>query len=237
MLELIGFDADDTLWHNERLYLETRDRYVELLSEYHTAEWIEERLYETEVRNLHHFGYGIKSFTLSMIETAIELTEGRITATQIREIVDFAKHMVEQPVKLLEGAEDAVRELARTYRLTLITKGDLFDQESKVARSGLGDYFHHVEVVSEKGPEIYRQILDRLEVDPEKFLMVGNSLKSDIIPVLDIGCRAIHVPYETTWKHEEVAREEIGSYRYLTAAAIEEVPSLISRLSAAPSRP
>ncbi len=137
MIDLIAFDADDTLWHNEPLFIDTKARFTQLLSAYHSSKWIEERLYETEIRNLHNFGYGIKSFALSMIETAIELTEGRIKGHEIQQLVDFAKEMVNAPIRLLDGAEETVRHLAEEYPLMLVTKGDLFDQESKIARSVL----------------------------------------------------------------------------------------------------
>ncbi len=230
MIDLIAFDADDTLWHNEPLFIDTKARFAKLLSAYHSSEWIEERLDETEIRNLHHFGYGIKSFALSMIETAIELTEGRIKGNEIQQLVDFAKEMVSAPIRLLEDAEETVKKLAVDYPLMLVTKGDLFDQESKIARSGLGDLFAHVEVVSEKDRSTYEGILTRRGIAPSGFVMVGDSLRSDILPVVDLGGQAIHVPYESTWKHEEVSEEVASRYSFSRAAGIGEVPALLKKM-------
>lgn len=231
MIQLIAFDADDTLWHNEHLFLETKERFKALLAEYHSEEWIDERLYATELRNLKHFGYGIKSFTLSMIETAVELTEGRIRGSEIREIIDFAKDMVAKPVDLLDGVEATIKKLASEHELMIITKGDLFDQESKLARSGLGDYFSAVEVVTEKNSSTYESVVRRSGVEPEGFVMVGNSLKSDIIPVVKMGGHAIHVPYDTTWEHERVPEEVIREYSFSQAANITDVPQLVAKLN------
>ena len=205
IFESIGFDADDTLWHNLTLFNRTEERFARLLSRYHTPEWISQRLMATEARNLEIFGYGVKGFTLSMIETAIELTEGRVQGLEIQQIIEFSKQMLAEPVQLLEYAEEAVSGLARTHRLMLVTKGDLFDQETKLARSGLADYFEAVEIVTEKNTETYQRILHKHSIDPGRFLMVGNSLKSDVFPVLAIGGRAVHVPYHSTWEHETVS--------------------------------
>ena len=231
-VEVVALDADDTLWHNEPLFLDTKNKFQKLLATYHSPEWVEQRLYETEVRNLEHFGYGIKSFMLSMIETAVELTEGRVSGADIQQIIDFGKSMVNNPVRLLEGVEETVKNLAAKYDLVLVTKGDLFDQESKLARSGLGDSFDAVEVVTEKVPSTYKSITGKLGVKPESFVMVGDSLKSDILPVLDIGGNAIHVPYHTTWKHEEVSSDVVSRYDFVSAASIREIPRLVGELSA-----
>jgi len=231
MIKLIALDADDTLWHNEHMFLETRDRFRELLSEYHSDDWVDERLNSTELRNLKHFGYGIKSFVLSMIETAVELTEGRIRGNQVMEIVGFAKDMSNSPVRLLDHVEDTVRQLASRHQLVVITKGDLFDQESKLARSGLGDYFSGFEVVTEKNCATYESVVERTCGDPSAFLMIGNSIKSDVIPVVEMGGNAIHIPYHTMWEHETVSEDEANKYSFLTAASIAEVPTLVEELS------
>lgn len=232
MIDVIAFDADDTLWHNEPLFLDTKNKFQKLLAAYHSPEWIEQRLYETEMRNLEHFGYGIKSFTLSMIETAIELTEGRVSGSDVQQIIDLAKAMLDTPIRLLDGVEETITALAVTCPLALVTKGDLFDQEAKIARSGLGDLFQTVEVVTTKDRSTYRAITKKLGVAPSCFLMVGDSLKSDILPVLDIGGNAIHVPYHTTWRHEEVPSDVVSRYDFASAASIKEVPRLIGELSA-----
>jgi len=228
---VVAFDADNTLWHNEPLFTDTKERFTELLRPYHSTEWIEERLYETETENLKHYGYGIKSFTLSMIETAIELTEGRIGGAEIGRLIAEAKQMLEAPVKLLDGAEDTIRTLSEEYRLALITKGDLFDQESKLARSRLGDLFAAVEIVTDKTSKAYRDITRRLEVTPERFVMVGDSLRSDIIPVAKIGGRAIHVPYSVTWRHEAVSEDGLGEYEFARVETIAQVPSAVKNFA------
>ena len=229
-IEVIAFDADDTLWHNEPLFLDTKNKFEELLAAYQLPELTEDRLYETEVRNLQHFGYGIKSFTLSMIETAVELTDGRVTGSDVQQIIDFAKDMINKPVRLLDDAEETVKALATKHALMIVTKGDLFDQESKIARSGLGDLFRSVEVVTNKDRSTYETITRKLGVDPSSFLMVGDSIKSDILPVLDIGGHAIHVPYDTTWRHEEVSNEVVSRYHFKRAEGIAKVPALIEEI-------
>jgi len=226
----IGFDADDTLWHNEAIFSMTQEKFRELLAPYHDRAWIDAQLYATEMRNVAHFGYGIKGFTLSMIETAVELTEGRISGHEIARILAFAKEMLAAPVELLPGAAAVVSELARDYRLLLITKGDLFDQETKLARSGLGDRFHQVEIVREKDAAVYAAILDRHGVAPHDFLMVGNSLRSDILPVLAVGGQAAHVPYAITWQHEAAAQPASETPGFYALTSITEVPALVAWL-------
>ncbi len=204
MIRVIAFDADDTLWHNEAYYRDAEAAFRRMLAAYHDEAWIQERLFATEMRNLGHFGYGIKSFVLSMIETAIELTEGRITGREIQAIVELGREMLAHPVDLLPQSRDCLETLQGRYRLMVITKGDLLDQEAKLARSGLDAFFSAVEVVSEKDEAIYRAILARHAISPSEFLMVGNSLRSDILPVVALGAQAVHVPYATTWIHEHV---------------------------------
>ncbi len=218
MIRVIAFDADDTLWHNETYYRDAEATFRRMLVAYHDEAWIQERLFATEMRNLGHFGYGIKSFVLSMIETAIELTEGRITGREIQAIVDLGREMLAHPVDLLPQVMDTLAALQGHYRLMVITKGDLLDQEAKLARSGLDAFFSAVEVVSEKDEAVYRAILARHAISPREFLMVGNSLRSDILPVVALGARAVHVPYATTWIHEHV--EDVDNSRF---AALEHL--------------
>lgn len=229
-LAMIGFDADDTLWYNETLYARSQEEFARLLAPYHEPSWIAQRLHATEMRNLKQFGYGIKGFTLSMIETAIELTEGRIQGHEIQAIIDLAREMLQAPVDLLPGVQPALERLSRRYPLLLITKGDLFDQTTKIARSGLADYFQQVEVVPEKDEATYRQILQRQGVAPEHFLMVGNSLRSDILPVVAIGGQAVHIPYAITWQHEAVQPPPhlAGSYHQLEHMAA--LPDLLEAM-------
>lgn len=231
MFDVIAFDADDTLWHNETLFLMAKDKFKELLSGYHSAELIERELDETEMRNISYFGYGIKEFALSMIETAIELTDGCIQGEEIQAIIDFAKEMLRAPVQLLEYVEEVIPELSALHRLMLITKGDLFDQEAKIARSGLADYFAYVEIVSEKKSETYEALLAKYGLAPGRFLMVGNSLKSDILPVLAIGGQAVYIPYQTTWIHEVVIHQDGAKKEYFELEHIGQLPALVERLN------
>lgn len=222
--DLVAFDADDTLWHNETLFHATQQRFRELLAAYHPPEWIDERLYATEMRNLSHFGYGVKGFMLSMIETAIELTEGRIAGSQIQQLIDFGRGMLAAPIELLDGVRETVERVAARCRVAVVTKGDLFDQETKIARSGLGDLFSAVEVVSEKDAITYAAVMRKFGVEPSRFLMVGNSIKSDVLPVLAAGGTAVHVPYHLTWAHEH-AEADAGNGRFVTLASLCELPA------------
>jgi putative hydrolase of the HAD superfamily len=225
MLRSLAFDADDTLWHNETHYAETQEAFRALLRDYHDAAWIDARLHDTEMRNLGHYGYGIKGFTLSMIETALELTEDRLDGAGIRQVVDLGKAMLAKPVEPMPGVTEVLQELSRSFDLMLITKGDLFDQETKLARSGLGTHFSKVEIVSEKDEATYAAILARHGIAPQSFTMVGNSVRSDILPVLALGARAVHIPYALTWAHEAVASPLEAPFPVL--ASIRELPALL----------
>ena len=223
-VNIIAFDADDTLWHNEGIFYSTHDKFKALLSKYHDEEWIGKQLYETEARNILHFGYGVKGFTLSMIETAIELSEGRISASEIHSLIEIGREMMNAPVELLEGVSDTIETIAQSFELMLITKGDLFHQESKLARSGLGDYFSRIEIVSEKGQNVYERILNKHQLTPQQFVMVGNSLKSDILPVVSLGGIAIHIPYKTEWIHERVHPDDLEGKQYIELKHISKLP-------------
>ena len=230
MIEVLAFDADDTLWHNERHYTEAKETFKQILTRYHDAEWIEDRLDATEMQNLNRYGYGIKSFALSMIETAIELTEGRIIGTDVHDIIAIAWAMLEKPMDVFDGVRETILTLAEQYKLLLITKGDLFEQEAKVARSGLGDYFSSIEIVSEKTPRAYEAILAKHQITPQQFVMVGNSLKSDILPVLAIGGQGIYIPFETTWVHELVPETELADKEFIRLAHFTHLPALLASL-------
>ena len=229
MITVIAFDADDTLWRNEDLYRDTQAEFRDLLSHYHEPAWIDDRLYEAELRNLPHFGYGIKAFVLSMVETAVELTEGRITGTEIQRVIELGRAMIQAPVVLLDGVEETVTALAESHDLMIVTKGDLLEQESKVERSGLREHFQGVEIVSRKDRRTYERIVRRHGIPPEDFVMVGNSLRSDILPVLAIGGQAVHIPYHTTWAHEEVDEEERARHDYAELESIRELPGWIAK--------
>lgn len=230
MLEVIAFDADDTLWHNESLYSETQEQFKRLLAPYCTAEQIAARLFDTEMRNLEAYGYGIKGFTLSMIETAIDLTGGRISGVEVAEIIGFARQMLAAPVQVLEGVQEVIPRLAASHRLMLITKGDLFDQETKIARSGLGDFFQHIEIVSHKSQQVYASILARHAIPAQRFMMVGNSLRSDVLPVAELGGQAVHIPYHLTWAHENPEAGVPDSLPVHHLEHIRELPDLVQRL-------
>ena len=228
--DVIALDADDTLWHNERLFHATQSQFREMLSGYHSPEWIDARLLATETQNLAHYGYGIKGFVLSMIETAIELTEGRITGEEIGRLLEMGRAMLEDPTELLPGVRETVEALAGTYRLVLLTKGDLFDQEMKLARSGLGEMFSAVEIVSEKDARTYAAVMKRQGGAPERFLMVGNSLRSDVLPVLEAGGAAVYIPYEITWAHETVDDAALEGRQFAQLRALHELPAWLETL-------
>ena len=230
MIEMIAFDADDTLWHNEILYARTQDRFQQLLSPYVQDGRVGEELYRTEMRNLRTYGYGIKGFALSMIETAIRLSDGQIQAHQIQGIIHLAREMMEAPVELLDRVENVVATLAASRTLMMITKGDLFDQERKVARSGLVRHFAHVEIVSDKTVDAYRSLLARHQIAAQHFLMVGNSLRSDVLPVVALGGHAVHIPYHITWDHEAVTEQDEVPKRYHELEHIGLLPGLVERL-------
>jgi putative hydrolase of the HAD superfamily len=228
--DLIAFDADDTLWHNEILYTEAQDKLKQLLSRYADGETVDQRLYQTEMSNLKYYGYGIKSFTFSMIETAVELTKGEIQGAEILKIIGFAKEMLTSEVQLFEHAEETVCELAQSYELMMVTKGDLLDQQSKLSRSGIGDHFRYVEVVSQKTQRTYEVLLAKYRIEPQRFLMVGNSLKSDILPVLALGGYAVYIPYHVTWTHEIVDGQHVEHDGYYELEHLGQLPRLIEKL-------
>ena len=228
MFDMIAFDADDTLWHTEQLYVDVQTQFKALLAGYVDPEAILDQLYTVEMRNLNYFGYGVKGFLLSMIETAIELTDGRVAGRDIQKLIELGKQMLQADVALLEQAEAAVLALSQTHPLMIITKGDLFDQESKVARSGLGAHFRHVEIVSAKTPAAYAAVLKRYDIAIDRFLMIGNSLKSDVLPVVELGGQAVYVPYALTWAHEAVDDADASQYHHVDH--LGELPALVARL-------
>lgn len=225
----LAFDADDTLWHNETIFEKVHARYRELLSQYHDASTVDRSLFATEMRNLEAYGYGVKGFTLSAIETAISLTGGKITGEEIQRLIELGREMLAHPVELLEGVAETLATLSPHYRVLLITKGDLRDQERKLARSGLASHFHGIEIVSEKDPTTYAAIFRRHQIEPERFLMVGNSLKSDILPVLSLGGSAAYIPYAITWAHERVEQPPPETDRFFNLTSIRDLPAAVSR--------
>ena len=225
----IGFDADDTLWQNESFFRLTQDRFTALLADFADPDHLHDRLLAAERRNLGHYGFGVKGFTLSMIETAIEVTEGRVPATVIADLMAAGREMLEHPIELLPHARQAVEAMARSHRVLLITKGDLLDQERKLAQSGLGDLFHGVEIVSDKTAAAYARIFTRHGDGAERALMVGNSLKSDVIPVIEAGGFGVHVPHGLTWALER-ADPPTDHPRFSLLEHLGELPDLVSRL-------
>lgn len=228
-LRVIAFDADDTLWHNEVIFERVHARYRELLARYHDAATVDRTLFATEMRNLALYGYGVKGFTLSAIETAIELTGGAISAEEIRTLIHLGRDMLDHPVELLAGVDPTLALLAGRYELWVITKGDLRDQQRKLEKSGLGGRFRAVEIVAEKDDATYAAILRQRGTAPEEFLMVGNSLKSDILPVLALGAAAVHVPYHLTWAHERTAEQPAAPGRFFQIGRLDELPGLLPR--------
>lgn len=224
MVEYIAFGADDTLWYNQTHFSEAHAKFKLLMQDYLNGSYDGQYLYETEIRNIKHYGYEVKSFGLSMIETALELTEGRISPEHIRFLVNITKEMLAAPVRVLPDVEAVLDELSGDYPLMVITKGDLVDQESKFVRSGLSEYFWCIEVVSEKDPFSYSRILRRHRIRPEDFLMVGNSLRSDVLPVLEIGAQAVYIPHRQTGGREHVQMDDPKPKLYVELEHIGQLP-------------
>jgi putative hydrolase of the HAD superfamily len=233
MIELIGFDGDDTLWHSEGYYQATHEEFERLIGNYVDLAdvRVHERLLETEKRNIRLFGYGAKGMTLSMIETAIEITGERISAHDLHVLLTLGKQVLEHPVDLLPGIREAVSAIANDYRIVLITKGDLFHQEAKVARSGLADLFHRIEIVSEKDPATYLRVLGEFDLAPDRFVMVGNSLRSDIEPVVQLGGWGVYMPYHVTWAHEKETDFDHNDRRVIEVTAAAELPGAVELLA------
>lgn len=228
-LSAIGFDADDTLWQNEQFFKLTEKRFTALLRDFAESAHLSERLLQAEKRNIKAYGFGIKGFTLSMIETAIEVTEGRVPASVIRQIVEAGRDLLSHPVEPLPHARASLEALSGEYRLILITKGDLFDQERKLAQSGLGELFAAVEIVSDKSAEVYDRVFARHADGPRRSMMVGNSLRSDIVPALAAGCWGVYVPHSLTWalEHDE---PPTGNQRYRHIEHLGELPAIVRQI-------
>ena len=219
-IQVIAFDADDTIWVNEPYFRDTEKEFCKLLKNYISEEECNQLLYKFEMQNLSLYGYGIKPFTLSLIEAAISISNKRIPIETVSKIIELGKEMLSKPIELIDGIEETLKQLSKKYRLVMATKGDLLDQERKLIKSGLEKYFHHIEVMSDKQPKNYQNLINHLDITPNQFLMIGNSLKSDILPVLEIGSYAIHIPFHTTWEHEKVAEEvKHGHFKELELAS------------------
>ena len=229
-IALVGFDADDTLWRSQDYFDEAQQRFESIVAAYVDLADVGQRLYQYESRNIAFFGYGVKGMALSMIEAAIDITGARIRAADIGSIIHLAKELLQHPVELLPGVRDAVAAVAAQHPVVLITKGDLFHQEAKVRDSGLSDLFRRIEVVSEKDPATYTRLLAEFGIDAAQFLMVGNSLRSDIAPVLELGGWGVHVPYHTTWAHEAEATLAHDQARMRTLASLSDLPHTLHEL-------
>lgn len=206
-LKVIAFDADDTLFVNEPYFEETEQKFCALMSDYLSHQGLSQELFRTEINNLDLYGYGIKGYTLSMIEAAMKISNNTISIETIEKIIVLGKELLQKPIELLDGVEDTLKALHGKYKLVVATKGDLKDQRRKLHDSGLGKYFHHIEVMSDKQEKDYTDLLNRLEIQSDAFFMIGNSLKSDVLPVLGIGGHAVHIPYHTTWEHEKISHK------------------------------
>jgi putative hydrolase of the HAD superfamily len=232
VIEVVGLDGDDTLWHSEQLFVDTQTRFRELLAPHVDLDGaaLDARLVEVERGNLARFGYGVKAFTLSLIETALDVTGAELPARVVQDVLDLGKWLLDHPVQLLDGVAEAVDALTDRYRVMVLTKGDLIHQESKVARSGMAELFWHVEIVSEKDEAGYRRALERLQVDPATFVMVGNSVRSDVLPVLALGARAVHIPYHVTWELEQA--EVLPEDTFPVLESIADLPACLAEMDA-----
>ena len=225
--KIIAFDADDTLFVNEPYFLEVEQQFCELLTDYLSPDELSKELFKTEIENLSLYGYGIKGYILSMIEAALKISNNKVSIEIIEKIIALGKELLQKPIELLGGVEETLKALHGKYKLVVATKGDLKDQQSKLQRSGLAHYFHHIEVMSDKHEINYQHLLTRLEIEPKDFLMIGNSLKSDILPVLNLGGFAIHIPFHTTWEHEKITYE-IQHPNFKTIANIKDVLNFVN---------
>lgn len=203
-IKVIAFDADDTLFVNEPYFQETEEKFCALMQDYLSHQGLSQELFRVEIQNLSLYGYGIKGYILSMIEAAMKISNKTISVDAIEKIIEYGKELLQKPIELLDGVEETLEALHGKYKLVVATKGDLLDQRRKLHNSGLGHYFHHIEVMSDKQEKDYHDLLNRLEIKPQEFFMIGNSLKSDVLPVLGIGGHAVHIPFHTTWAHEKI---------------------------------
>ena len=236
-IRMVGFDADDTLWKSEDYYREAEAEFRRIVGAHVDLDDVGDRLYAVEKRNLALFGYGVKGMTLSMVEAAIDITEGRIPAADIHRIVSMAKDLLRHPVELLPGVAEAVDNIASRHDIVLITKGDLFHQEAKVRESGLSRWFHRIEIVSEKDVPTYARLLEEFGVAPAEFVMIGNSLRSDIAPLLELGAWGVHIPYHVTWAHEAEADVDAAHPRLRMAQAAGDLPALVEGIAGEAASP
>lgn len=227
-IKVIAFDADDTLWINEPYFREAEEKFSNLLEDFLPHHSVQKELFKTEMDNLALYGYGVKSFMLSMVETIARVTDNNADITLVNKALAYGRELLNKPIELLDGVEKVLGQLNGSYRLVMATKGDLLDQERKLIKSGLEKHFHHIEIMSDKKISDYRKLLKHLDCEPQDFLMIGNSIKSDVVPVLELGGHAIHVPYHTTWEYEKVDIK-IDNPKFLEAENIEQVISFLKQ--------
>lgn len=225
-IKVIAFDADDTLWHNEHYFQEAERQFCELLEDYLPQHTVQRELLQTEIKNISLYGYGIKAFMLSMVETAIRITDHTIKPEVLEKMITIGKELLEKPVELMNGVEDVLKALKPKYKLVLATKGDLLDQERKLKKSGLIGYFHHIEIMSEKKEPDFEKLIKHLDIKPAELMMIGNSIKSDILPILNIGGHGIHIPYHVTWAHEKVE----ASIDHTNFKQVEKINDILQHL-------
>ena len=227
-IRVIAFDADDTLWVNEPYFLEVEKKFGDLLEDFIPRHNASQELYKTEMQNLPLYGYGVKGFMLCMIETVIRVTSHAASPQVIQKVIQYGQELLNKPIDLLDGVEDVLTALSDNYRLVIATKGDLLDQERKLEKSGLTKYFHHIEIMSEKQPKDYMKLIKHLDCQPDEFLMLGNSIKSDCLPVLELGGHAVHIPYHTTWAHEKVDQSLVHP-RFVQIKTIRDILPLLKQ--------
>jgi putative hydrolase of the HAD superfamily len=227
-IKVIAFDADDTLWVNEPYFQQTEKDFCNLLEDFLPHHTVAQELFKTEMQNLPLYGYGVKGFMLSMIETALRISDKKINDTVLEKIINLGKELLEKPIELLDGVEELLKQLKNKYRLVVATKGDLLDQERKLKKSGIEHYFHHIEIMSDKQEADYNKLIKHLDIQPGAFLMLGNSLKCDVLPVLAIGGHAVHIPYHTTWAHEKVEHH----INHPNFKQVEKIAEILPYLSA-----
>ncbi len=225
-LKVIAFDADDTLFVNEPYFQETEQKFCALMGNYLSHHSLSQELFKTEIDNLDLYGYGIKGYTLSMIEAAMKISNNTLLIEVIGKIIELGKDLLQRPIELLDGVEETLKALQGKYKLIVATKGDLKDQQRKLHDSGLGPYFHHIEVMADKQEVNYEKLLKRLEIEPNEFFMIGNSLKSDVLPVLGIGGYAVHIPFHTTWEHEKISHK-VDHPNFRTLEKISDVLEIL----------
>ncbi len=227
-IKVIAFDADDTLWVNEPYFQETEKKFCNLLEDYLPHHTVSQELFKTEMENLALYGYGVKGFMLSMVETALKVSDKRVSIEIVEKAIHYGKELLDKPIEMLEGVEDVLKALSGKYKLVVATKGDLLDQERKLRKSGIEHYFHHTEIMSDKKENDYKKLIRHLDIQPGEFMMIGNSIKSDVLPVLEIGGHAVHIPYHTTWAHEHI-EANIDDANFRQVHTITEIlPFLIS---------